>query len=56
MAKAKTKGQEKFDKTMQEWGQGKLKSSSGKKVTSQSQALAIAFSEKEKASKNRKKK
>ena len=56
MAKAKTKGQEKFDKTMQEWGQGKLKSSSGKKVTSQSQALAIAFSEKEVAIKNRKNK
>ena len=56
MAKAKTKGQEKFDKVMHEWGQGKLKSSNGKKVTSQSQALSIAFSEKEKASKNRKKK
>lgn len=51
----KTKGEKKFDKVMKEWGQGGLKSSSGKKVKSQSQALAIAFSEKEKASKNRKK-
>ena len=42
----KTKGEKKFDKIMKEWGQNKLKSSSGEKVKSQSQALSIAFSEK----------
>jgi hypothetical protein len=37
----------KFDKVMGEWKKGKLRSGSktGKKVTSQKQALAIAFSE-----------
>ena len=51
----KSKGQKKFDKVMKEWKQGKLKSSSGKKVVEQSQALAIGFSEKDKANINRKK-
>ena len=55
MAK-KSKGEKKFDKVMREWGEGKLKSSSGDKVKDQKQALAIAFSEKKKASKGGKKK
>ena len=40
----KSKGQKKVAKVMGEYGKGKLKSSSGKKVTSQKQALAIALS------------
>lgn len=35
----------KVKKVMHEWGQGKLKSSSGQKVTDQKQAVAIALSE-----------
>ena len=35
----------KFARVMSEWKQGKLRSSSGEKVTSQDQALAIAFAE-----------
>jgi hypothetical protein len=38
-------GEKKFGKVMHEWGQGDLKSSSGKPVADQKQALAIAFSE-----------
>ena len=49
MAK-KNKGDKKFDKVMHEWGQGKLSSSAGGKVKSQAPALAIAFSEKKRAS------
>ena len=43
-----TKGQEKFDKVMHEWKEGKLHSSSGELVkhpSMQKQALAIAYSE-----------
>ena len=39
----------KIKKVMDEWKSGKLKSSSGKKVTSQKQAVAIALSEARKA-------
>lgn len=35
----------KFDKVMGEFGDGKLKTGSGKKVTNQKQAIAIAYSE-----------
>jgi len=38
------KGKNKIKTVMGEYGKGKLKSSSGKKVTSQKQALAIALS------------
>jgi hypothetical protein len=38
-------GKKKFDKVMHEFGKGTLKSSSGKKVTDQKQAIAIAYSE-----------
>ena len=41
----KSKGQKKVATVMREYGKGKLKSSSGKKVTSQKQAVAIALSE-----------
>lgn len=37
----------KFKKVMEEWRNGTLRSSNGDRVTSQSQALAIAFSEAE---------
>jgi hypothetical protein len=40
----KSKGEKKISKVMREYGSGKLKSSSGKKVTSQKQAQAIALS------------
>ena len=43
----------KFKRVMHEWGEGSLRSSSGKKVTSQKQALAIAFSEARRAGKGR---
>lgn len=39
------KTEKKIGKVMKEWGAGKLKSSSGKKVTDQKQALAIGYSE-----------
>ena len=35
----------KFARVMHEWGQGKLKASSGQTVKSQAQAEAIGFSE-----------
>lgn len=40
---------DKFEKVMQEFAAGKLKSSSGKLVTSREQALAIARAEQRKA-------
>lgn len=43
----KTKMQEKVAKVMREYKAGKLKSSSGDKVTNQKQAVAIAMSEAE---------
>lgn len=39
------KAQEKVGKTMKEFKEGKLKSGSGKKVTSRKQAVAIGLSE-----------
>lgn len=39
------KGQKKIKKVMGEFSHGKLKSSSGQKVTSRKQAVAIAMSE-----------
>ncbi len=46
MAKYGPKSQRKIKKVMEEWKEGKLKSgTSGKKVTSQKQAVAIAISE-----------
>lgn len=46
-------GQAKFDKTMHEWGKGKLHSSSkqGPEVKSQDQAVAIAYNQARKAGK-----
>jgi len=44
-AKKPTKGQKKVEKVMSEYKSGSLKSSSGKKVTSRKQAIAIAMSE-----------
>lgn len=41
----KTKAEKKISKVMTEFGSGKLKSSSGQKVTNPKQALAIALSE-----------
>lgn len=46
----------KFKKVMHEWKLGQLKDSHGNKVTDQKQALAIAFSEQDKAKKKGKKK
>jgi len=40
-----SKGKRKVHKVMKEHKEGKLKSSSGKKVTSRKQAVAIALSE-----------
>ena len=45
MAKTTSKGQRKIHKVMKEKKEGSLKSSSGKKVTSRKQAVAIALSE-----------
>lgn len=45
MAKYGEKAQEKVGKAMHEMKEGKLKSSSGKKVTSRKQAVAIGLSE-----------
>jgi hypothetical protein len=42
---ASTKGKGKVEKVMKEHKEGKLKSGSGKKVTSKKQAVAIALSE-----------
>lgn len=45
MAKYSEKAQEKVEETMHEMKEGKLKSGSGKKVTSKKQAVAIGLSE-----------
>lgn len=45
MAKYSKKSQEKVEETMHEMKEGKLKSGSGKKVTSKKQAVAIGLSE-----------
>lgn len=45
MAKKKKKKQKKLEKVMREFKMGKLMSSSGKKVTSRAQAIAIGVSE-----------
>lgn len=45
MPKKVSKGQSKIHKVMKEKKEGTLKSSSGKKVTSRKQAVAIALSE-----------
>ena len=43
--------EDKVGKVMREFAKGKLKSSSGKKVTSKEQAAAIAYSEAERKKK-----
>lgn len=45
MAKYGPKAQEKIEKTMREFKKGKLKSSSGHKVTKRKQAVAIGISQ-----------
>lgn len=45
MAKYSKKAQEKIGEVMKEFKKGKLKSSSGKKVTDRDQAVAIGISE-----------
>jgi hypothetical protein len=50
-ASSKLSKSSKFQRVMKEWKRGTLKSSSGKKITSQRQALAVAFSEARKAKK-----
>ena len=45
MSKYGPKAQEKVEKTMHEFKEGKLKSSSGDKVTNRKQAIAIGLSE-----------
>jgi hypothetical protein len=45
MAKYSEKAGKKVEKTMHEMHEGKLKSGSGKKVTSKKQAVAIGLSE-----------
>jgi hypothetical protein len=45
MAKYSEKAGEKVEKTLHEMKEGKLKSGSGKKVTSKKQAIAIGLSE-----------
>ncbi|MEZ2336155.1 DUF6496 domain-containing protein [Mucilaginibacter sp. RCC_168] len=45
MAKYSEKAGEKVEKTMHEMKEGKLKSGTGKKVTSKKQAVAIGLSE-----------
>ncbi|WP_316753837.1 DUF6496 domain-containing protein [Pedobacter gandavensis] len=49
MAKYSEKASEKVEKVMHEMKAGKLKSGSGKKVTSKKQAIAIGLSEARKA-------
>lgn len=41
----KSKARQKFEHVLREFEEGKLRSSTGQKVTSRKQALAIAFSE-----------
>lgn len=45
MSKYSKKAQEKIGKVMAEFKEGKLKSSSGEKVTNRAQAIAIGISE-----------
>ena len=45
MATKSTRGEKKVHKVMKEHKEGKLKSGSGKKVTSRKQAVAIALNE-----------
>jgi len=45
MAKYSKKAEEKIEDVMKEFKKGKLKSSSGKKVTDRKQAVAIGISE-----------
>lgn len=54
--KTKTGKKKKMKKVMDEWKAGKLKSSSGQKVTSQKQAVAIGMSESGQSKKKKKKK
>jgi len=49
MAKYSKKAQDYVEEEMHEFKKGKLKSGSGKKVTNQKQAIAIALSEARKA-------
>lgn len=56
MAKKETLFQKKVHKVMKEFKEGKLRSSSGKKVTSRKQAIAIALSEAREATHGRQKK
>lgn len=56
MAKKQTKAQKKVGKVMGEFKSGELKSSSGKKVKSRDQAIAIAMSEAGMSKKKKKKK
>jgi hypothetical protein len=49
MAKYSEKTSEKVEETMHELKEGKLKTGSGKKVTSKKQAIAIGLSEAKKA-------
>lgn len=49
MMKKPTKAQQKIEKVMHEYKTGTLKSSSGSKVSSRKQAIAIAMSEAGKA-------
>ncbi|MFF5379845.1 DUF6496 domain-containing protein [Pedobacter suwonensis] len=49
MAKYSEKAGEKVEKNMHEMKEGKLKSGTGKKVTSKKQAIAIGLSEARKA-------
>lgn len=49
MAKYSEKASQKVEQTMHEMKEGKLKSGSGKKVTSKKQAVAIGLSEARKA-------
>lgn len=51
MAKAQTHKSDKIARVMREFEEGKLKSSSGKKVTNRRQAMAIALSEQERVGK-----
>jgi hypothetical protein len=53
MADMKAKMQEKVHKVMKEYSTGKLKSSSGQKVKSREQAIAIGMSEARQAAKKK---
>lgn len=55
MMKKPTKAQQKVEKVMHEFKIGALKSSSGSKVSSRKQAIAIALSEAQAMKKGRKK-